>query len=142
MRRLIVPDASVIVSWVFRAPDEPESERARHLLEAWLGGRIEILVPSLWVYEVGNIIPRKNPGMAEEIMDILLGYGLPEQGMPPAICRIALDIMKRHGVTYYDAAYHATAIHHGGVLVTADAAYLKAVGDRKHTMGLRHFPAA
>ncbi len=139
MATLIIPDASVIVSWVFQTPDEPENERARDLLKEWIGGRVDLLVPSLWVFEVGNIIPRKNPAMAEEIMQILLEYQLPEQRMTSAICRIALDLMKKHDVTFYDAAYHAVAIRNLGVLVTADAAYLKAVGDQKHAIALRHF---
>jgi predicted nucleic acid-binding protein len=142
MSPLVIPDASVIVPWVFKTPDEPEASRARDLLAEWLGGRIDLLVPALWVFEVGNIIPRKNPAMAGEIMDLLLGYRLPEQEMTPELCRTAIGLMKKHGVTFYDAAYHATAIINGGVFVTADEAYLKAVGDRKHAILLRRYRLA
>lgn len=139
MSRLVVPDASVILPWVFRSPDEPESRRAVELLDGWLDGRVELLVPTLWAFEVGNIVPRKNPARAEEIMVILLGYRLPEQGMTGELCATAIDLMRRHGVTFYDAAYHATAIVNDGIFVTADEAYVKAVGDRKHATLLKRF---
>jgi predicted nucleic acid-binding protein len=139
LKTLIVPDASVMVRWVFKSPDEPDHERALAILEAWIEGRIEILIPSLWVYELGNIIPRKNPAMAEEIMGLLLGYRLPEQEMNSDLCSAAIGLMKTYGVTFYDAAYHATAINGGGVFVTADTGYLKAVHDRTHAALLSRF---
>lgn len=36
---------------------------------------------------------------------------------------LALDLVRRHGVTFYDASYHALALASDGVLVTADARY-------------------
>ncbi len=136
MSSLIVPDASVIVSWAFRSTDEPGSVCAVRLLDAWLAGRVSLLVPSLWVFEVGNIVPRKNPALAGEIMEILLDYRLPEQPMTPELCRTATGLMTKHRVTFYDAAYHAVAIKSGGVLVTLDEAYVKSVADPRHTSSL------
>jgi predicted nucleic acid-binding protein len=36
-----------------------------------------------------------------------------------------LDLTKAYAVSFYDAAYHATALVHGGVFVTADERYAK-----------------
>ena len=48
--RVVVPDASVILKWVDRAPGEKDRERADAILDAWLNGGMEIVVPSLWVF--------------------------------------------------------------------------------------------
>jgi predicted nucleic acid-binding protein len=36
--------------------------------------------------------------------------------------------VKKYGVSFYDASYHALAIIEKGVFVTADARYLRKVG--------------
>ena len=41
----------------------------------------------------------------------------------------ALELTRRYGVTFYDAAYHAHAIVERGVFVTADARYLQRTGE-------------
>ena len=45
--------------------------------------------------------------------------------------------MQRHGVTYYDAVYHAVAFLQKGRLLTADESYCKKVRDMKYVMSLR-----
>ncbi len=52
---VIVPDASVLVKWALESTDESDRESALAIREAWLSGKCEIIVPSLWVYEVGNV---------------------------------------------------------------------------------------
>lgn len=121
---IYVPDASVILKWAFHgAPDEEDQAVAIELLQRWTEGRCTILLPSLWVYEVGNIVGRKHNAGAEALMSLLIEYRFSEAPMTESLCRRALRLMKRFDVTFYDAVYHAVALEHGGTLVTADAAY-------------------
>jgi predicted nucleic acid-binding protein len=121
---LFVPDASVLLKWVLNADDEPETGRALELRSAWLADACEVVVPSLWMYEVANVVGLKQPDHAVELMTAMALLGLPE-AVPQVFMAEALRLMKSRRVTFYDAAYHATALVREGVFVTADAAYLR-----------------
>ena len=125
----VVPDASVILKWLFKAPKEDNTEQALLLLNEWVDDRINLIVPALWCFEVGNIIGLKNAGLAGETMALLLDYQLEEQAMTANICRLIFSIMDQCKVTFYDAAYHAVALTHSAILITADEAY---VGKASH----------
>jgi predicted nucleic acid-binding protein len=124
MKRLLVPDASVILKWVLKT-DEADAEKALSLLSSWVAGEVEILLPSLWVYEVGNIVGRRNLQRSGEIMTLLLGYRFPEAKTDAPLVAATLEIMRTCNVTFYDAAYHAVAMSAGGSFVTADEVYFR-----------------
>ena len=63
------------------------------------------------------------PGRAE---------ALPTLAWREQIIKLAAD----HGVTFYDASYHALAAVLGGVFVTADEKYLRKAGPDSHLLGL------
>ena len=121
----VVPDASVILKWVFKAPEEDHAEEALLLLDQWVDGRINIIVPALWCFEVGNVLGLKSAGLAAEIMALLLEYKFEEQAITDEICRLILSIMGDCKVTFYDAAYHAVALNCGATFITADEAYVR-----------------
>lgn len=121
---VVVPDASVLLKWVLESKDEDEIDRALMLREAWLAGRCEIILPSLWFFEVGNIIGMKQPSVAGRIMQTLTGYQFVEEPHA-AVYAKAFQLMKRFKVTFYDAAYHAVAMNHAGSFVTADDVYVR-----------------
>ena len=52
---IIVPDASVILKWVLEKEDEPDHRQAFRLQEGLVAEQIEIRLPALWRYEVGNV---------------------------------------------------------------------------------------
>ena len=120
----VVPDASVILKWVFKAPGEDYAEKALFLLEQWVEGRISIIVPALWCFEVGNILGLKSAKLAPETMALLLDYNFEEQEMTAEICRLAFSIMDDCRVTFYDAVYHAVALNRSATFLTADKAYV------------------
>ena len=128
MIRILIPDASVILKWILKT-NEDHAEKAIALLSSWVSGEIDFLLPSLWVYEVGNIVGRKHPEKGEEIMRLLLEYRFPEAKSDASHVKVALELMRRHGVTFYDASYHAAAIQSGGTFVTADKAYVRRAGE-------------
>ena len=132
---IIVPDASVILKWVLEKEDEPDYSRVIALQEALLDEHIEIKLPTLWRYEVGNVLGLKKPAMAGELMSALLAYEFEEMPLSTEYCLAALAHMHElKGVTFYDAAYHVLALRTKGLYLTADAAYVKK-GRRKGLVG-------
>lgn len=123
-RPLVVPDTSVILKWVLPAENEANSVQALRLRDALVDETVRLLVPTLWIFEAGNIIARQLPQTAERRLDALLKLGLEEAAPTTAWVKKTLELAARYDVTFYDAAYHSLAIIHGGELVTADERYL------------------
>jgi predicted nucleic acid-binding protein len=140
--RIVVPDASVVLKWVDRIPGEKDRKHADALLDAWLNGRLEIVVPRLWAFEVANVLGREDPSRAGPTMEELLGYRFEEEDTTPELCRTAFGLMKEFGVTFYDAVYHAVALLRKGVFVTADEAYFRRTAARGGVVPLREFGPA
>ena len=134
---VVVPDASVILKWVDRLPGEKDRERADALMEAWMGGQLEIVVPRLWTFEVGNVLGRADPSSAAKTMSELAEYRFEEAEMTPELFRTAFGLMKDFHVTFYDAAYHSVALLRKGVFVTADEAYCRKTAVRGGVVPLR-----
>ena len=130
---IVVPDASVILKWVLERENEPGYSQAVMLQEALLAQEIEIRIPTLWRYEVGNVLGLKKPRMATELMGALLAYEFDEV---PLRTEYALDVLEHmlevSGVTFYDAAYHVLALRTKGLYLTADAAYVKRAKRKGH----------
>lgn len=136
MTEIIVPDASVLLKWAFDSPDESERDKAISFLNAWIEGKVKIVLPKLWSFEVGNVLMIKTPELAYEIMEIFLGYDFTESDMSLELCNETFKLMQQFNVTFYDAVYHAVAILQKGKLLTADGSYYKKVRDVKHIMRL------
>jgi predicted nucleic acid-binding protein len=126
---VVVPDASVLLKWVLPSDDEPHADRARQLREAIVDESVRALVPSLWLYEIGNTVARRFPAHAAALLNALVKFGL-EEVMPkgPVLTR-TLELTARFEVSFYDAVYHAVALVNGGVFVTADARYVERVAE-------------
>jgi predicted nucleic acid-binding protein len=120
---VVVPDASVLLKWVLRSSDEDDRSPALALKAAWLEGAVEIVVPTLWVFEVGNVLGLKQPGSADVLLRAMIDLALPEVPAASYVSPI-LVLMRDRGVTFYDAAYHALAIVQNGTMVTADRRYV------------------
>lgn len=126
--KLIVPDASIILKWVLRG-GEDEKDGALSVLHGWLERKHEIMLPSLWLFEVGNIIGRKEPELAPDIMKRLVAYEFAEIKITGALVDAILKITREKKVTFYDASYHTTAISQKGVFITADRDYYNKTKD-------------
>lgn len=125
--KLFVPDASVLLKWVLPTA-ENDLAAALALRDAATAGEVVLAVPSLWLYEVGNTLARRFPDHAAPMLEALVGYGLIERQVTRTIREQALALTRSHGVTFYDAAYHALALVEQGEFVTADRAYVKKAG--------------
>ncbi len=138
---IVVPDASVLLKWVLRAPDEPDTDKALALRQAAISGGVILVVPRLWLYEVGNTLTRRFPAQAEPALEALLDFGLTEARRSPRWLRQTVSLARQHSVTFYDAAYHATALVRGGVFVTADERYVRCAGSAGSVVLLRDWKA-
>src|SRR5690606_35707435 len=90
-----------------------------------LRGKYRLLVPSLWLFETANLLPRSFPLKAHDLLEALMDFGFEEITPNPSWMETAISLCKRHKVTFYDAAYHAAAIVEKGTFVTADVRYAK-----------------
>ena len=123
--QVVVPDASVILNWVLPPADESDVQQAIRLRDAIANGQARAVVPSLWIYELGNTLARRVPKSAEAILGALKRFDFNIGAESQNWMSQVLDLTRRYGVTFYDAAYHALAIIHQGVFVTADERYLR-----------------
>lgn len=137
---VLVPDASVLLKWILRSDDEPDRDRALELKTAWLEDACELVVPSLWVFEVGNILGLKHPETAASLLQAMLDLGIREEAPHGYIAGI-VSLMRDHKVTFYDSAYHALAIRHRGTMLTADRAYVKKAARAGHVKLLNDWRA-
>jgi predicted nucleic acid-binding protein len=129
---VVVPDASVILKWVLQRGTEPDSDVALALLEAYVESAIDIRLPTLWRYEVGNVLGIKEPDLAREAMEALLTYQFPEAALERGYCLDVLRLMRElRGASFYDVSYHVLAMRTSGVYVTADRDYVERAGRRK-----------
>lgn len=137
---VLVPDASVLLKWILRSDDEPGRDRALELKAAWLEEACELVVPSLWVFEVGNILGLKHPATAASLLQAMIDLGIREEA-PHGYAAAILSLMREYKVTFYDAAYHALAIRHRGTMLTADRAYVKKAARAGHVTLLNDWRA-
>lgn len=130
---VVVPDASVLLKWILRSDDEPERDRALALKAAWMEDACQLVVPTLWPFEVGNILGLKHPATAASLLQGMIDLGIREEA-PHGYAAAIVGLMHSHKVTFYDAAYHALAIRHRGTMLTADRAYLKKAASAGHVI--------
>jgi len=127
----IVPDASIILKWVLPRENEPYSKQAHAISQAFYDNEIDLIVPSLWVYEVGNVLTIKYPEVARALLAHLINLDIPVAHPSSRQIELTAKLVLRHAVTFYDASYHALAITTGALFVTADEKFLRKVSDDK-----------
>ena len=126
---LVVPDASVLLKWVLPSDDEPDTDKALLLRAAIQEEAVHVLVPGLWLFEVGNTIARRFPTHASAWLSALMKFGLEEASPSQPWLATTLELTRRYEVSFYDAAYHAIALIHKGLFVTADSRYVNRVSE-------------
>ncbi len=127
----IVLDASVALKWFLG--EEEDFEKAQQLLLEIQEGKHKILVPFHFMSEVANTLSRKVPHLLLEALSYLRLLGLKEVALSLDDAAIALNLMgKNPNLVFYDTAYHALAIRHKSIFVTADRKYYSVVKDESH----------
>lgn len=101
---------------------------ALRLRDAAVAGTVELIVPALWRYKVGNTLARRFPERALEVLRLLDDFGLGEGLENDRWLATAVNLTRDYAVTFYEAAYHALALVHDGIFITADQRYIDKAG--------------
>lgn len=133
---MLVLDCSVLMAWVL--PDE-SSHYGEKVREAIVRHTLPIMVPPLFFLEVMNVLNvmqrRKRMDQAQVERALQLLQRLPvtvdvEVALLPAIMRLR-EMMCKHGLTAYDAAYLELAQRRNLPLSTLDQALRCAAEEEK-----------
>jgi predicted nucleic acid-binding protein len=122
MAAKIVVDTSVLIKW-FKTRDEDLLKEARTLLEVVETRRLQVHVPALLLYEIGNILLLKTRlGVAGLDGAIEHLETLPFIVAPPAtpLLKRAARLGRELALTFYDASFLALAVELDCLYITAD----------------------
>jgi len=133
----VVPDASIILKWVLPHENEPYSKQAHAISQAFYDNEIDLILPSLWVYEVGNVLTLKYPQVAGALLAHLANLDIPVVQPSVRLIELTTNLVTRHSVTFYDASYHALAVTADALFVTADEKFLRKVPGDKYCQHIR-----
>lgn len=121
MTTLLV-DTSVLIKW-FHSKGESELEEAHAIRNAAQRGDVECRVIDLALYEMGNVLLRSlgwtGSDVADQLDDLIVICG-PPLALTSEWLRRTADIGAIHGLTFYDAAWAASAVDLGVSLVSSD----------------------
>lgn len=122
MAAKIVVDSSVLIKW-FKSRNEDLLAEARALLDEVETRPLEVHVPALLLYEVGNILLLKTRLGPAALDDAIEGLeALPLFVAPPAtpLLKRAARLGREVALTFYDASFLALAVELDCPYVTAD----------------------
>lgn len=127
MTRLLI-DTSVVIKW-FHSSGELELIEARAIRNAHLSGDLDAHIVDFAVYEVGNVLVRalhwSADDVADQLDDLLAICGTPLV-LTQQWLRHAAALATEHNLSFYDAAWAATARGLDVPLISADARLIDA----------------
>lgn len=137
-KKLFIADASVLYKW---GAFEPELFiQAMSFRRDWVEGKISIAVPAHCFSEISNTLGIKNADFALSFLSNLILSDIEQYQLNISIAGIAFSLMKKYKkISFYDACYHAMAIHINGTFITADAKYYNTVKRKKYIMQLSDY---
>ncbi len=122
MASKIVVDTSVLIKWI-KTRDEKLRSEALELLGVIQRRAIEVTVPALLLYELGNLLLLKTRldsnsivAAIEHVLRLPIAVENPEPGVLRRTARLGRDLK----LTFYDASFLALAEELDCVFVTAD----------------------
>ena len=120
MLKKVVADSSVIVKWLNQL-DEENLEAADKILADASQGKIELLIPELAKYEVGNVLllRKKIPlGAIGLLFHTLFVSPIQFISQSEELASETYVLASNLGITYYDASFVALAKQYNALLVT------------------------
>jgi len=137
----LILDTSVVLKW-FREKGAADVAEARKLREAFLSRRCALGAPDFLLIEVANALTaghRASPKQVSEAIATVLEIGLHLFELQFPALEKAVELASAYGVAVYDSYFLAVAIESGGLLVTADEAFLRKVKAHVNITSLREF---
>ena len=124
----LILDANVIAKWFI---EEENTDKAIEIRDEFYKGLLTIVVPTLLIYELGNVFwkhPAKSPEDVERDFKALFDLGIEflDITKPEALGDIH-KTASSFGITFYDATYATLALKEGCKLITADERLQKKV---------------
>jgi len=119
----LVVDSSVVFKWYRQPGDEDYVPQAVSILERHLHGDIEIHVPDLLFYELGNILRLKESLVSKDALTILretFALALQTHPIDLPLSEEAFRFPREHEITFYDASFVALSHLLQASFVTAD----------------------
>jgi predicted nucleic acid-binding protein len=131
MKASFVMDASATIAGL--SPDEANAAY-QQLVERVIAEDVAVAVPTLWCYEVANILTlklRKNKISAaahDDAMQCVRDFQLSIDPMSPEMATFgtAVVLARRHGLTVYDASYLELALRLNVPLASLDGDLVQA----------------
>ena len=136
---IATPDASVLLRWVPPGDYEQDTAAALALRDEATAGTLDLIVPQLRIYEVGNTLAMRFPDDADELLASLADFGLTEAKLDAKRRARASSLSVRYGVAFYHAAYHAVSLGLRGMFVTADERYARRASGAGSISSLRRW---
>ena len=117
---ILVTDTSVFVKWL-NQDNEQNLDKADKILQEVKSGQVEIVVPELIKYEIGNVL-LKGKQLTPNQAYISLGtaYSLPVTFITESAQQAQETYSLAHdfGISYYDASFMSLAKQYKATLVT------------------------
>ncbi len=123
----LVIDASVALKWLLGDKSrEPDLVIARQTLLAIVTGGHPLVQPPHWIAEVVGVMARRDPDHVAEAIEALGALDFRTVATDACYLRAA-KLAHRYQQHVFDTLYHAVALEHEAVFVTADDRYFAAV---------------
>ena len=125
---MIVLDSSVALKWIFA--DEDGAAHAVRVRDEHVSGTNEIAVPSLFFYEIANVLATKvilSPEEALEAFELINAFEFNVHELDSPEYLEAMTLAMRHKINVYDASYHVLASLLGCRFLTADRKFWEKV---------------
>ena len=137
--KLFIVDASVALKW-FLSNLEHDLDQAFQIRSDFFESEVDLLVPAHFFVEFLNIMFRKKMDGALSSFSELQNFGIPFAALSLEVAGVAGLLMKKYPkISFYDAFYHALAIHKEGTFVTADESYYKLCKKEGHIILLKDY---
>jgi predicted nucleic acid-binding protein len=132
---LIVPDASVAAKWFLPRSDETLVREAIGVLRRYESGQIQLIVPSIFWAEIGNVFWKAvRLGRWPEEAALTAAREMVDRQFPTIadseLLIDAISIALHAGRTVYDSLYVALALPYNAEMVTADERLANSVAAR------------
>jgi predicted nucleic acid-binding protein len=136
---LLILDTSVVLKW-FLETGEPDIAAARRIRQAFLSGRCTLGAPDILLMEVANALTTgrgASPKDVSETISVIIELGIHLIDLQVVSLIKAVELASTYRAAVYDTYFLASAIEMGGLLVTADEAFLRKIRTHVNLTSLR-----